>query len=333
MADREDLLRRCMTALSRPGVNGFLGTAEIIEDLTLLGALDGKLVWGSMNRIGLQGASFEMDDRFGAYDADGIEASYLDGGKMLTRINYADPASAATLEASAKAIDSLSERGLNAMIEPFISRWEDDGRIVNDLSEEAVIRSISIAQALGRSSAHTWLKLPCVSDPVSMRRVMASTSLPSLILGGEVSTDPEATRASWRRPWSFPMSGDWSWAAPCSTRAMTTSRPPSTPPSPCCEHLKHPQAGRPPQSAATVNRPRQGRPVRDNPHEYHPGAEGAPPWATPTAPPSPRRRVSPATSSAPASSPTTATSWTSPLSGPVGSGPPCAWWRSPPVGA
>jgi len=144
-----------MTALSRPGVNGFLGTAEIIEDLTLLGALDGKLVWGSMNRVGLQGASFEMDDRFGAYDADGIEASHLDGGKMLTRINYADPASAATLEASAKAIDSLSERGLNAMIEPFISRWED-GRIVNDLSEEAVIRSICIAQALGRSSAHTW---------------------------------------------------------------------------------------------------------------------------------------------------------------------------------
>lgn len=204
MADREDLLRRCMTALSRPGVNGFLGTAEIIEDLTLLGALDGKLVWGSMNRIGLQGASFEMDDRFGAYDADGIEASHLDGGKMLTRINYADPASAATLEASAKAIDSLSERGLNAMIEPFISRWEDDGRIVNDLSEEAVIRSICIAQALGRSSAHTWLKLPCVSDPVSMRRVMASTSLPSLILGGEVSTDPEATRASWAAALELP---------------------------------------------------------------------------------------------------------------------------------
>ena len=204
MADREDLLRRCMTALSRPGVNGFLGTAEIIEDLALLGALDGKLVWGSMNRVGLQGASFEMDDRFGAYDADGIEASHLDGGKMLTRINYADPASAATLEASAKAIDSLSERGLNAMIEPFISRWEDHGLIVNDLSEEAVIRSISIAQALGRSSAHTWLKLPCVSDPASMRRVMASTSLPSLILGGEVSTDPEATRASWAAALELP---------------------------------------------------------------------------------------------------------------------------------
>ena len=203
MADREDLLQRCVAALSRPGVNGFLGTAEIIEDLALLGALDGKLVWGSMNRIGLQGASFEMDDRFGAYDVEGIEASHLDGGKMLTRINYADPGSASTLKSSAEAIDSLSERGLNAMIEPFISRWED-GRIVNDLSEEAVIRSICIAQALGRSSAHTWLKLPCVSEPASMRRVMASTSLPSLILAGEVSADPEATRASWAAALELP---------------------------------------------------------------------------------------------------------------------------------
>ena len=203
MADREDLLQRCVAALSRPGFNGFLGTAEIIEDLALLGALDGKLVWGSMNRIGLQGASFEMDDRFGAYDVEGIEASHLDGGKMLTRINYADPGSASTLKSSAEAIDSLSERGLNAMIEPFISRWED-GRIVNDLSEEAVIRSICIAQALGRSSAHTWLKLPCVSEPASMRRVMAATSLPSLILGGEVSADPEATRASWAAALELP---------------------------------------------------------------------------------------------------------------------------------
>ena len=203
MADREDLLQRCVAALSRHGVNGFLGTAEIIEDLALLGALDGKLVWGSMNRIGLQGASFEMDDRFGAYDVEGIEASHLDGGKMLTRINYADPGSASTLKSSSEAIDSLSERGLNAMIEPFISRWED-GRIVNDLSEEAVIRSICIAQALGRSSAHTWLKLPCVSEPASMRRVMASTSLPSLILGGEVSADPEATRASWAAALELP---------------------------------------------------------------------------------------------------------------------------------
>ncbi|RLP11481.1 Cgl0159 family (beta/alpha)8-fold protein [Propionibacterium australiense] len=200
MASREDLLRRCVTALSRPGVNGFLSTADLIEDLALLGALDGKLVWGSMNRVGLQGAAFEMDDRFGGYDAGGIVAAGLNGGKMLTRIDYDDPATARTLEASARAIDALADRGLNAMVEPFLSHREN-GRVVNDLSADAVIGSISVAQGLGHSSAHTWLKLPCVED---MERVMESTTLPSLILGGEVSKDPEAARASWGRALSLP---------------------------------------------------------------------------------------------------------------------------------
>ena len=72
MADRADLLDRMSLALSRPGVDGVLGTADIIEDLLLLGALDDKVVIGSMNRGGLAGTSFEMDDRFTGYDADSI---------------------------------------------------------------------------------------------------------------------------------------------------------------------------------------------------------------------------------------------------------------------
>ncbi|WP_259390761.1 deoxyribose-phosphate aldolase [Actinomyces sp. 2119] len=200
MASREDLLARCVEALSRPGVNGFLGTPDVVEDLALLGALDGKMVWGSMNRVGLQGASFEVDDRFSGYDAAGIEASGLDGGKMLTRICYTDPASASLLEACARAVSSLAERGLTAMVEPFVSHWQE-GRLVNDLSPEAVIRSVCVAQALGRTSAYTWLKLPCVTE---MERVMESTTLPSLILGGEVSRDPEAAMASWARALALP---------------------------------------------------------------------------------------------------------------------------------
>ena len=69
MADRGDLLDRLCVALSRPGVNGVLGTPDVLEDLLLLGVLDGKVVIGSMNRGGLAGTAFEMDDRFTAYDA------------------------------------------------------------------------------------------------------------------------------------------------------------------------------------------------------------------------------------------------------------------------
>ena len=200
MASREDVLARCVTALDRPGVNGFLGTADMIEDLALLGALDGKLVYGSMNRGGLAGATFEMDDRFTGYDARGVVGAGLDGGKMLLRVNYEDPRTADTLAACARAIDDLAERGVMAMVEPFISRWSH-GRVVNDLSPDAVIASMAIASGLGRTSAYTWLKLPAVAD---MERVMEASTLPALILGGAVSEDPGTARASWARALALP---------------------------------------------------------------------------------------------------------------------------------
>ena len=200
MASREDVLSRCVTALGRPGVNGFLGTADLIEDLALLGALDGKLVYGSMNRGGLAGAAFEMDDRFTGYDARGIVDAGLDGGKMLLRIDYEDPRTADTLAACAAAVDDLAERGIMAMVEPFISRRRD-GRVVNDLSADAVIASMAIASGLGRTSAYTWLKLPAVAD---MERVMEASTLPALILGGAVSEDADAARASWARALALP---------------------------------------------------------------------------------------------------------------------------------
>lgn len=195
MGDRHDLLRRCLIALDRPGVHGFLGTADIIEELALLGALDGKLVFGSMNRAGLAGAAFEVDDRFTGYDARGIVESGLDGGKMLLRIDPTDPGSLTTLEACARAVDELAAARRIAMVEPFIST-RDGTRLRNDLSPDAVIRSIAIASGLGRTSAYTWLKLPSVPQ---MERVMAATTLPSLILGGEVAPDGEAAAHGWAR--------------------------------------------------------------------------------------------------------------------------------------
>ncbi|HEY5178932.1 MAG TPA: deoxyribose-phosphate aldolase [Dermatophilaceae bacterium] len=200
MADRSELLARCVEALSRPGVHGFLGTADMVEDLALLGALDGKLVYGSMNRGGLAGASFEMDDRFTGYDARGVADAGLDGGKMLLRIDLDDPGSVRTLENCARAVDELASQHTLALVEPFISR-RSDGVVRSVLTPDAVIRSIAIASGLGRTSAYTWLKLPCVPE---MERVMAATSLPSLILGGEVCDDPYAALSGWAKALSLP---------------------------------------------------------------------------------------------------------------------------------
>lgn len=199
MADRFELLDRLCTALERPGVTGVLGTADILEDLLLLGVLDGKSVFGSMNRAGLAGSAFEIDDRFTSYDAETIAAMGFDGGKMLTRIALDDPATPSVLESTARAVNELNDRQLIAMVEPFLSSWQD-GRIRNDLSTDAVVKSITIASGLGRRTAYTWLKLPVVAD---MERVLASATLPALLLGGEVK-DAEAAFASWGKALKLP---------------------------------------------------------------------------------------------------------------------------------
>jgi hypothetical protein len=200
MADRYDLLSRLVTALRRPGVDGLLGTADIIEDLLLLGALDDKVVIGSMNRGGLQGSSFELDDRFTGYDPATIAAMSLDGGKMLTRIDPADPATATMLESAGRAVTELGSRQLLAMLEPFMCRRED-GRVVNDLSAPAVIRSVAIASGLGATSGYTWLKLP-VAD--RMEEVMAATTLPVLLLGGDPDGPAADTYARWQAALALP---------------------------------------------------------------------------------------------------------------------------------
>jgi hypothetical protein len=204
MANRAELLDRLIVALGRPGVNGVLGTADILEDLLLLGALDGKVVVGSMNRGGLAGTSFELDDRFTGYDAAAIEAMGFEMGKMLVRIDPDDPATAQTIESCAHAVSDLAARRKIAMVEPFISR-RVDGRVRNDLSTEAVIRSVTVAAGLGTTSAYTWLKLPVVDDdPAGMERVLSASTLPAVLLGGEVPDNPDAAFASWEKVLRLP---------------------------------------------------------------------------------------------------------------------------------
>src|SRR5680860_1041104 len=111
-----------------------------------------------MNRGGLAGSRFELDDRFTAYDPDSIAAMGLDGGKMLVRIALEDPGTVRTLEHTGRAISELAAAGLMAMVEPFMSAWHD-AKVDNDLSPDGVIKSMGIASGLGNTSRHTWLKV------------------------------------------------------------------------------------------------------------------------------------------------------------------------------
>lgn len=200
MANRYELLDRIAAALSVPAVDGVLATPDVIEDLLLLGALDGKVVFGSMNRGGHPGSAFEMDDRFTSYTPDAIQGMSLDGGKMLLRIDPEDPATVRTLEACGAAITQLASHRLVAMVEPFMV-GRHGGRPRNDLSTEAVVRSISIASALGATSAYTWLKVPVLPE---MDRVVEAATTPLLLLGGERTNDPDQLFARWEKALSYP---------------------------------------------------------------------------------------------------------------------------------
>ncbi|WP_369241927.1 deoxyribose-phosphate aldolase [Streptomyces sp. R21] len=203
MANRADLLERLCVALSRPGVDGVLATADILEDLLLLGVLENKVVMGSMNRGGLAGASFEMDDRFTGHRAEDMKRLRFDAGKLLLRLDYEDRGSLKTLESTARAIDDMAARRLPVFVEPFISR-RVDGTVRNDLSAEAVSRSIAIASGLAGTSAYTWLKLPVTEDADDMAEVLETSTLPTVLLGGEVGADQEGAYEKWRKALRLP---------------------------------------------------------------------------------------------------------------------------------
>ena len=199
MNSRTDLLDRLRTALADPGVDGVLATSDILDDLVLLGALEDKVVFSSFNRGGLAGASFEFDDRMTGATAASTAAARMNGGKMLCRIALDDPGTVATMAACAQAVDELAAHGLIAMLEPFLSRRVEN-KVRNDLTPDAVIKSIHICQGLGSTSAYTWMKLPVVPE---MDRVMDATVLPTLLLGGD-PTDPDEAFASWEKALGLP---------------------------------------------------------------------------------------------------------------------------------
>lgn len=200
MASRFDLLDRLVTALARRGVSWRPSPHPTSSTTSSCSAPSGSSIC-SMNRGGLQGASFELDDRFTGGDADTIAALGLDGGKMLTRICLADPGSAATLEASGRAVTALAAHAKMALVEPFLTARRDARRVENLLDPDSVITSIAVASALGATSAHTWLKIPVVDD---MERVLDVTARPTLLLGGDPSGSPDITYAAWQAALAIP---------------------------------------------------------------------------------------------------------------------------------
>jgi hypothetical protein len=173
LADRGELLRRLVIALERPGVSGVIATADVIDDLVLLDALNDRLAVGALNRVRAAPWSIIVSHRFTGYDPESISASHLDGGKLELSIDPASEDTAQALEACGRAITALSAGAAVAFVEPY---WSGvDGA---DLSLPAMVRAVDVAASLGARSPFTWLVVPLVDD---LARLLAATTLPVLL--------------------------------------------------------------------------------------------------------------------------------------------------------
>ncbi len=191
MADRHAYLARIVRVLQSETVDGVMATMDVLEDLLILhqlileaggtALLDNRLLIGSLNRGGLAGASWEMDDPITGVLPATCAAMGLDGAKLLLRICDEETGSLNTMLYCARAITEMNALGLPTFLEPLPVVKSDGGyRVVK--TAEALAKIVGVASALGDSSRHLWLKLPyCENYEVVAR----STTLPILLLGGE----------------------------------------------------------------------------------------------------------------------------------------------------
>jgi hypothetical protein len=200
MGDRYQLLARTRCVLADQNLDGVVASSDVLEELFLLnylerrrtsrGFLDGRLLVGSMNRGGLEGSAFEMEDSFTALTADRLAELRCDGGKMLYRLDSTDAASGRTILACAQALNGLRRKRLAAFLEPLDVR-KDEGHGYHTLKDAAtLVRQCGIAAGLGESSSQMWLKLPYCEN---FGRVGQATTLPILLLGGPARDDPTHT--------------------------------------------------------------------------------------------------------------------------------------------
>jgi DhnA family fructose-bisphosphate aldolase class Ia len=191
MANREDFLTRLVRILSADVVDGVMATMDVLEELLLLhdlmqqrglpGFLDEKVMIASLNRGGLNGTRWELDDPITGPTPAYAAQFKLDGVKMLLRIADDDESSLRTMEHCARAITEANDFKMAFFLEPLPVVRSEAGFTIKKTCE-ALAQIVGVATALGDSSRYLWLKLPYCEN---FDRVAQATTLPILLLGGE----------------------------------------------------------------------------------------------------------------------------------------------------
>lgn len=197
MTDRHDYLRRIVRVLSARNVDGVMASMDLLEDLLLLdylgqkagrpSFLDERLLIVSVNRGGIAGTAWELRDPMTGATADTLTRFALDGAKVLWRFDPQNPDTLDTMVWCSETISQMNALGVPTFLEPLPTRVSK-GRVQVVREAEPLARLVGIANALGDSSRHLWLKLPYCSD---FGMVSRATTLPILLLGGPASGRPE----------------------------------------------------------------------------------------------------------------------------------------------
>ncbi len=168
-------------AAALPFCDGILASTQPLRDLAGSGAIEPRhRTYLSLNRTGLAGSAFELDDRLVATVEQAATEGWT-GVKHMTRIDMTDPLTAPALELLGQVLERARSLGLDALVEPL--SWRA-GQMARDT--DSIVFAAIVAHDLGA---------PVVKAPVpdvapgsarvdAAARIVSSVGVPVLFLGG-----------------------------------------------------------------------------------------------------------------------------------------------------
>jgi DhnA family fructose-bisphosphate aldolase class Ia len=168
-------------AKALPYCDGILATAQPLSGLAEAGHITARhRTYLSLNRTGLAGSVFELDDRLVASVSRAADEGWT-GVKHMTRVDLADPVSASALELLGQVLEQARAAGLEVLVEPLLWR---DGRVSRDPDD--VVLAAVIAHDMGAPVIK--VPVPAAASAAertrAVGRIVASVGVPVLFLGG-----------------------------------------------------------------------------------------------------------------------------------------------------
>jgi DhnA family fructose-bisphosphate aldolase class Ia len=174
-----------------PACDAVMASAQPLADLAAEAVASGQSTLLSLNRTGLAGTAFELDDRLVSTVAGAARRGYT-GVKVMTRVDPTDRSGADQLEMLGAVIEQASAAQLSCLVEPLT--WTHGAM---DRGVDGIIWSAIIAHDLGAP----LLKVP-VPDAAAgserieaVQRVVESVGVPVLFLGGPRVNDRDTVLA------------------------------------------------------------------------------------------------------------------------------------------